>query len=211
MNRADDWMQDGECVSALVDGQLPDTALVRTLELLQSSSRARAAWANYHLVREALQTGQAWVSTDDAEFAARLRQRLATGSPQAAPMVQPQPVQPPRPTRSANDTRFRRVVGLASVALVAVVAWQALQQWPAAAGGSKAQLAQSVRPALPADGALDLTALEHEPVFAATQPVMLRDARLDALLAAHRPWTSYSALQTPSGLVRNASFEEVHR
>ena len=198
-------------MSALVDGQLRDTALVRTLELLQSSSQARAAWANYHLVREALQTGQAWVSTDDAEFTARLRQRLAAGSPQAVPALQPQPAQASRPARSANDTRFRRVVGLASVALVAVVAWQGLQQWPGVPGGSKAQLAQSVRPAVPSDGVLALTALEHEPVFAATQPVMLRDARLDALLAAHRPWTSYSALQTPSGLVRNASFEEGHR
>jgi sigma-E factor negative regulatory protein RseA len=38
-------------------------------------------------------------------------------------------------------------------------------------------------------------------------PVMIRDARLDELLAAHRQSGGASALQMPSGFLRNATFE----
>jgi sigma-E factor negative regulatory protein RseA len=36
---------------------------------------------------------------------------------------------------------------------------------------------------------------------------MVRDARLEELLAAHRQLGSNSALQLPSGFLRNATFE----
>jgi sigma-E factor negative regulatory protein RseA len=38
--------------------------------------------------------------------------------------------------------------------------------------------------------------------------VMIRDPRLDALLAAHRQFGGASALQMPSGFMRNATFED---
>jgi sigma-E factor negative regulatory protein RseA len=41
--------------------------------------------------------------------------------------------------------------------------------------------------------------------------VMLRDARLDELLAAHRQFGGTSALQTPAGFLRNATFEQPGR
>jgi sigma-E factor negative regulatory protein RseA len=40
---------------------------------------------------------------------------------------------------------------------------------------------------------------------------MIRDPRLDALLAAHRQFGGTSALQMPSGFLRNATFEESSR
>jgi len=43
------------------------------------------------------------------------------------------------------------------------------------------------------------------------QAVMLRDPRLDALLAAHRQFGGTSALQMPSGFLRNATFDEGQR
>jgi sigma-E factor negative regulatory protein RseA len=39
-------------------------------------------------------------------------------------------------------------------------------------------------------------------------PVMIRDPQLDALLAAHRQFGGTSALQMPTGFLRNATFEE---
>ena len=39
------------------------------------------------------------------------------------------------------------------------------------------------------------------------QQVMIRDPRLDELLAAHKQFGSTSALQMPAGFLRNATFE----
>ena len=38
-------------------------------------------------------------------------------------------------------------------------------------------------------------------------PVMIRDSELDALLAAHRQFGGTTALQVPTGFLRNATFE----
>ena len=46
------------------------------------------------------------------------------------------------------------------------------------------------------------------PVLARSEAgVMIRDPRLDELLAAHRQFGGASALQMPAGFVRNATFE----
>ena len=37
---------------------------------------------------------------------------------------------------------------------------------------------------------------------------MIRDPQIDAFLAAHRQFGGTSALQTPTGFLRNATFEE---
>jgi sigma-E factor negative regulatory protein RseA len=82
------------------------------------------------------------------------------------------------------------VVGLASVAVVAVLAWQGFK-------GSEAPGAQlAVAPqAGTTAGDPDVT------------PVMIRDPQLDALMAAHRQFGGTSALQMPTGFLRNATFE----
>jgi sigma-E factor negative regulatory protein RseA len=41
--------------------------------------------------------------------------------------------------------------------------------------------------------------------------VMLRDARLDALMAAHKQFGGTSALQMPAGFLRNATFDGSER
>jgi sigma-E factor negative regulatory protein RseA len=83
---------------------------------------------------------------------------------------------------------------VASVAAVAAVGWNV---WGTAGGGASGpQLA-----AAPA-GVI--------PVAAAADPrtaTMIRDPRLDQLLAAHRQLGGATALQAPSGFLRNATFE----
>ena len=85
--------------------------------------------------------------------------------------------------------------------MVAVVAWQGFQglaspgpQLAVAplANPSAVSLAQSGAPVAAVDAA----------------PVMIRDPQIDALLAAHRQFGGTSALQTPTGFLRNATFEE---
>ena len=47
----------------------------------------------------------------------------------------------------------------------------------------------------------------NQPVTNAQGQVMIRDPRLDELLAAHKQYGSTSALQMPAGFLRNATFE----
>ena len=53
--------------------------------------------------------------------------------------------------------------------------------------------------------------VEAPPQVPAAAPVMLRDARLDELLAAHKQFGGTSALQMPAGFLRNATFDGADR
>jgi sigma-E factor negative regulatory protein RseA len=96
---------------------------------------------------------------------------------------------------AANDSIFRwkMVAGVASMAAVAVMIWTVSVPM-SSTGAQLAQLAQSPAPT----GSL----LVDSP-----QGVIVRDAHLDELLAAHKQVGGSSALQMPSGFLRNATFE----
>jgi sigma-E factor negative regulatory protein RseA len=103
----------------------------------------------------------------------------------------------PRSSRSgrpqaANDGTFRwkLVAGFASVAALAAVGWSVV-------GTMGARNEQPQLAAVPAGTVL----AESE------RGVMIRDARLDEFLAAHRQLGGASALQMPAGFLRNATFE----
>ena len=94
------------------------------------------------------------------------------------------------------------VAGLASVVAVAAVGWGLVGQQDQvrlggqmAANGSAPAGVQAVAVSLPGD----------------ERAVMLRDPRLDELLAAHKQAAGASALQTPAGFLRNATFEGASR
>lgn len=198
-------MANTELVSALVDGQLRTDEFAQAMALLERSSEARQSWHAYHVVGDALRTGHADARAHEADFVLRLRARLQQETMpsglQAAPdLMMPGAAMPgardPQGKKriSANDRHWRLVAGLASVAMVGVVVWQSFQ----GSGSPQAQLASGplTRPA-------NSPQLGVGPV-----PVMLRDPQLDALLAAHRQFGGTSALQTPTGFLRNATFEE---
>lgn len=95
---------------------------------------------------------------------------------------------------AANDASFRwkMVAGFASLAAVSAIAWSTAGLFAPAAGP---QLAQQ-QPA----GA-------EQVLVASPQGTMVRDARLEQMLAAHKQFGGTSALQVPSGFLRNATFE----
>ena len=200
----DSLIENSELVSALVDGQLRDAEFARAMAHLETSSEARQRWHSYHVVGDVMRTGQADVRAHDADFVLRLRARLQQESiPLVLPDAPSASVAGARKS-AANDHRWRLVVGLASVAMVAVVAWQGFQGQdslgtqlagvPPASQSTAFPLAQSGAPA----GAATIGAAQ----------VMIRNPQLDALLAAHRQFGGTSALQMPTGFLRNATFEE---
>lgn len=187
--------QSQELVSALVDGELEEGEFARALDTLQSDPQARARWRDYQLVGEVLRHGSVVAAgAGDEAFVARLRNRLGpVGQP-----AQAREVLMPEVTRtSANDSvwRWKLVAGLSSLMAVAVLGWQLVLLRPDAPAPQLATVAP-----LPA----------ATPVVAET-PVMIRDPRLDQLIAAHQQQGGTSALQMPAGFLRNATFERPAR
>jgi sigma-E factor negative regulatory protein RseA len=97
------------------------------------------------------------------------------------------PVRMDRP--AANDWRWKLVAGFASVAAVTAVGWNMV-----AAPGTSGQPQIAAAPAASA-------------ATQASASAMIRDPRLDQLLAAHRQFGGATALQSSSGFLRNATFE----
>lgn len=92
------------------------------------------------------------------------------------------------------------MAGFASLAAVAAIGWNSLSVLRSEPLQG-AQLAVTTPPAISAPTEL----------AQAGAPVMIRDPRLDELLAAHKQFGGASALQMPAGFLRNATFEAPER
>lgn len=202
----------GELVSALADGQLRGEEFARTVEWVSAAEEARLTWHVYHLVGDVLRSGEALTSERDAAFVQRLKlalqhetQPLATKrsvdwAAENAPLTVADGMDK-RQDKAANEDRFdwKLLAGVASLALVSVIGWQA---WSGLAEqGAAPQLAQVPLSANETGVALTQAVPTAEP------QVMVRDPQLDALLAAHKQFGGTSALQVPTGFLRNATFE----
>ena len=198
-----------ETVSALMDGQLRGTELSSALRTLESGE-GRECWQVYHLVGDVLRSADLAACGHDSAFAARLRERLRQEALPVAGVPAPSAAQPHDVTRpAANDGVFRwkLVAGLASFAAVAAIGWSAMGGIGPQTGAGP-QLAQGSA-AAPTQIA---TLAAPVPASTASDPAdagqfMLRDARLDELLAAHRQTAGASALGNTAGFLRNATFE----
>ncbi|MDB5913931.1 MAG: Sigma-E factor negative regulatory protein-like protein [Ramlibacter sp.] len=185
-----DKMDNREIISALADGQLQGEAFVRGVQAAAADAQARQAWCAYHVVGEVLRTGRASAGSPPEDFLARLQQRLRDEQPLAAPlMTAPAPVRPDR--AAANDWRWKLVAGFASVAAVTAVGLNMIG----------APVGNSAQPQLAAAPGAAAQATQ------ASASSMIRDPRLDQLLAAHRQFGGATALQSSSGFLRNATFE----
>ncbi|MBI2770073.1 MAG: sigma-E factor negative regulatory protein [Burkholderiales bacterium] len=196
-----------ELISALADGQLQGEEFARAVEAAAGDSKALASWQAYHLVGDVLRSGElalGGTGAQPAAFLARFQLRLEQEAEpaRAASAIDSIAANAP-PVRSAavlssekepaNDPSFRwkLVAGFASLAAVAAIGW-------AAVGGLVGRAEQGQMAAAPQAGVA---------VAGAERPVMIRDPRLDELLAAHRQFGGTTALQMPAGFLRNATFE----
>lgn len=196
-----------EMVSALADGELQGDAFARAMDVLATDAAARESWHAYHLVGDVLRSVELASPSNGADFVARFRDRMQQEAA-AAPAV---PVGLPVPDDGRGAAALTRagrvpanapgygwplVAGLASLTAVAAIAWNVL------GGAGKAQ---------PTGAELAQAAPQQQTRVEPANPVMIRDARLDELLAAHRQAGGASALQMPAGFLRNATFESPGR
>ena len=186
-----DKTQTQEMISALADGQLQGEAFAHAVE---TAAAERRTWQAYHLIGDVLRSGELAAGSEPDAFVLRLRGRLQDEAPPARPEVVTQlhvPLaQSPRPAANDSARGWKWAAGVATVAAVAAVGWNL--------GG--AMLSPVAQPQL-------AVAPSAQPVAAAERGTMIRDARLDEFLAAHRQFGGGNALQAPAGFLRNATFE----
>lgn len=202
----DQQMDDRERISALADGQLQGEEFERAMQAAGADRAMLAAWHSYHLIGDALRSSDLAGGTPAPQFLGRLSARLAQ---EPLPRAQPAPAaalpvrSPAVPAANDGSFRWKMVAGMASVAAFAAVGWSVMGAGGAQPGAAQPQLASA--PQL-APGAAPGS------VLARSEPgIMIRDPRLDEMLAAHRQLGGASALQSPAGFLRNATFESPAR
>ena len=181
-----------EMLSALFDGQMSSENVLANLSCAGRDGM-HSDWNCYQLIGEVLRGSSAGIAGADPAFLQRVSARLNHEVVEllAVPVVMTVgPVAIPA-VLAANDQQFRwkLVAGFASLGAVAVLAWTLTGS---STGISAPQLAQGLTaPTL---------------VTASPEGPMIRDARLEELLSAHKQMGA-TTLQVPSGFVRNAGFE----
>lgn len=190
-----------ELLSALVDGELHGEELEQALACAESAEGC-ASWEIYHLVGDVLRSPDL-AHHSQHDLLSGLREKLAQEPPlQLASsqleqvttgMAQTQERVVPLRDPAANSSVFRWKVAasFATVAAVAALGWNLLGSVNAPQGAQMAAAPASI----------------STPVLVATgEGDVLRDPKLDALLANHQQYASRPSLQTPAEFLRNASF-----
>ena len=201
-------------LSAMVDGEIDSTDLGTLLNSLEPETLS--SWHTYHVIGDVLR-GQAAPlgATPAVDFLAAVRKGMATSETQGEAatrwVVQAADSSPVAGRgEAANDEVFRwkLVAGFASLAAVMAVSWGVISG-SGSVGPAGAQLAATVPDAsTPAVVARVASPAVSAPVAVNTgQGVVIRDAQLEALVAEHRQHGGMSALQMPSGFIRNATYE----
>jgi sigma-E factor negative regulatory protein RseA len=197
-----------ELLSALADGELHRDELSVLLPACAQDPSALRSWNAYQLIGDVLRSSAGAAGSADMTFLNRFNRRLALESlaemsigkaESSAPKHLPQPGVLDHERAAANDGNFRwkLLAGFASLAAVFVIGWTAM--------GSFSPLSPVLAPQLAQTPVQDYPV--QQVVVTSPQGPMVRDARLEELIAAHKQMGGMSALQVPSGFLRNATFE----
>ena len=210
----DDAVTKNEWISALADGQLLGHDFAQALNRVATETDAVQCWKTYHLIGDVLRSPELARPDDGGAFLARLRASLELESPCPTPDIahftDPEMIarnavattasreKNTSKVESANAAVFswKLVAGMASVAAVAAIGWGAAGQFGATANPTRLAV-------LPTGSQLAAPAVGGQ--------VVLRDARLDELLNAHKQSGGSSALHMSAGFLRNATYESASR
>ena len=198
-----------ENISALADGDLQGDACEQALTALLTDPQAIQTWHTYQVVGDVLRSSELVPSRSDLIFLAKLELRLAQEPQrpqrqQIEPLVEDVVIGPVRGidgVRPAANASVFRWIMLATAACMALVGIVGLELWTQTGQRADAQMA----------------AVHSEPqdlpvvTADSTAGTMLRDPRLDELMAAHRQLGGHSALQVPAGFLRNATYDGTAR
>lgn len=226
-----------EQLSAWIDGELDDQTLSQLLAELPDLADDQACYASVHayqVIGDLMRSAQDAPSADGLAFLNALNAKIALEPPlvaqgQPAPGVVAVPAVSTAATaapvagsaEAANHSVFRwkMVAGFATVAAVAMVGWNSMGLLSGGAGGNaQQQLASAATPQVLASAASTRPAaanaqglIEQQVTVGQNSTIMLRDPRLDEVLAARGQIGVTANLQMPAGFLRNATFNAEKR
>ena len=193
-----DPSQPEQALSALMDGELDAAAAARLAEDCRHDARLRATWHSYHLIGDVMRSQDlAQPPGHDAAFVLRLREHLAAEPVLLAPAPAPVTV-PERRRRFPRRAWAASAVAAGAMAVGGVLVLTRLE--PSELSPAVAVLAQAPQTAPQSlAGTTTVTGLEPAPASAVAQADdrLLRDARLDRYLVAHKQWGSSFAMPVP--------------
>jgi sigma-E factor negative regulatory protein RseA len=198
MNYANQSHSHAEQLSALADSALSAEQARAAVEACAQDARLMQTWASYHTIGDVLRA-----NARDARSAAA----TAAGTINLAPVMSPAVPQTLPPAANDSVFRWKLVAGFAAVAAVSSILWATVGS-PGITGG--AQLAQNAAGSATPTAVASVVSTAGVDTSANAQ-VMIRDPRLDELLAAHKQFGGASALQQPAGFLRNATFQPTGR
>lgn len=205
-----------QALSALADGEVDARLAASISAAWRDDAALRERWHAYHLIGDVLRSDELAGAEHDAAFLERLRSRLDKEPVVLAPAARAEPpAAVAGASARASGARRRRWAAPAAVAagFVAVAGVLTVTRMPVSTGGTSVgpQLAQVV----PSAGTSALAGLVGPVAVTDNAPdraesssmVMIRDARLDQYLTAHKQFGGSSALGVPPGFLRSATFE----
>ncbi len=198
---------DAEQLSALADGELDAAGVAKACARWRADTSAQETWHAYHLIGDVLRSDDlAGAPRSDHVALVKLRERLAAEPVPFAPGLAAATASAPRRSRPWA-TLSAIAAGFAAVAMVLVVlrgqpgdeTARAVDLARSDAGASTSVAAAAPRAAAPV----------AQPVLADRQ--LIRDARLDRYLDAHKHFSGVSALGVPSTFLRGATSDAAQR
>jgi sigma-E factor negative regulatory protein RseA len=204
-------LADGEAGSAGQASEAGHDKAQAACQAWRESADMRRAWHSYHLIGDVLRSEELGRAADhDANFLARLREKLAEEPVVMAPMPE-RAAQPAVIDRAAAGTVVRDSVNLsrrrrawlapaAAAAGFVVVAGVLVVSRLSAPG---AELNGAVQARSGANNNLTLATAPAVPSASSAGVAMIRDARLDAYLQAHQSVRGGSAAAVPGAGLRS--------
>ncbi|MBS7808944.1 RseA family anti-sigma factor [Variovorax sp. PCZ-1] len=181
-------MSQQEQLSALHDGQL---------DAAQAAALVKASLNDESIMQQ-------WRSMSVISQVLREQQGYAVTQPALSKIEVPQTLQPQQEAANDGVFRWKMVAGFAALAAVGSLVWGLLGAVGEKAGMPQGAVManQQVAPAVsPASQGLITVGSQ----IAGQEVTMIRDPRLDELLAAHKQFGGVSALQQPAGSLRSVS------
>jgi sigma-E factor negative regulatory protein RseA len=201
-----------ERLSALVDGELDGAAAEAACKHWRSDAQVRCTWHAYHLIGDVLRSdGLADGALRNEAFLLSLRTRLAAEPIVFAPAPLATPLAPLRASTAATlrTSRWLLPSAMAAGLVLVVGTFTVLRPSGSMPTGAPAVTLADATSTAGIAGPLRTTPTD-EPVGARTVVMngkLIRDARLDRYLAAHKQFSGSSALGLPSAFLRSATVE----
>jgi sigma-E factor negative regulatory protein RseA len=203
-----------ERLSALADGELDAAEVAQACAQWREAGELRASWHAYQLIGDVLRSEDlAADPARDAAFLGALRSVLATEPVVLAPQDAPLPAPASASSTAANrSTRLRRWAWMAPSAVaagfVAVAGVVMLSRAPMLGPASAPMVAAAgAAPRLASTSESNRSATSAEPRSLIANGKLIRDARLDRYLAAHKQFAGSSALGVPSPFLRSVTVD----